>query len=411
MSRANELKMRLKENLSSLKRDIEGISNFLFLNPELSGQEYLASAYLSEFMITHGFSVDKGYCGFETAFRAEYALGNGDGPTIAFLAEYDALPLSGHAMGHEALKKTNKAGHICGHNWIAAATVGVSVCLSRLSGINGRIVLIGTPAEETIGCKVDMIKAGAFDDIDVVIQPHLESFTDINCTALALDAVEFRFFGKATHAASYPHLGINALDAVQLMFSGVNALRQQLRDDVKICGIVTSGGEASNIIPDYASCRYTVRSSDRKYLNEVTRRVINCAKGAELMTGARMEYGFFENQTDDILNIDLLQNLLKINMVEAGVENIRENAIMPTGSSDIGNVSQVCPTMYFEINIESDKPFFTHDPVALEYVDSDYAYIKLDQVIRIMGGMAIQLFEDAEMVEAVKKRHIELRTI
>lgn len=169
--------------------------------------------------------------------------GNAEGPCIAFIAEYDALPVVFRWKMNvkRGSGKIIKPGHTCGHNWIAAAAVGASLGLSKLKGLDGRVVLIGTPAEETVGSKVDMVKAGAFDDVDIVIEPHLESFTDINCTALALDALEFRFYGKATHAASYPYKGINALDSVQLMFAGVNALRQQLREDVKICGIITSG--------------------------------------------------------------------------------------------------------------------------------------------------------------------------
>lgn len=404
---------KLKKTFKNLEKtygeEFEEISNFIFMNPELSGFEFASSAYLADYMKNHGFSVDTGYCGYETALRAEFILGNGDGPTIAFLAEYDALPVA-DSNNITSIKRT-VPGHSCGHNWISAATAGVCVTLSKSEGINGKVVLIGTPAEETIGSKVDMIKQGAFEDIDIVMQPHLESFTDINCTALASDAIEFRFYGKATHAASYPHKGINALDAVQLMFSGVNAMRQQLRDDAKICGIVCSGGEAPNIIPDYASAKYSIRAADRNYLNEVTQRVVNCARGAELMTNASMQYEYFENPTDDILNVKTLQNMLKENMIEEGINNIGDTAVMPTGSSDIGNVSQVCPTMYFEIDIEADKPFYTHSEIALEYVNSDYAYRKLHQVIRIMGNISLELYEDKQLVESIKKEHLMSRSI
>lgn len=400
-----------REHLEFLNR-IEDVCDFIFRNPELSEEEYVCSAFLADFMEEQNFSVEQDYCGYETAFRAEYILGDGKGPAIAFLAEYDALPVVYSEAEDKRRGKKNKVikpGHTCGHNWISAATAGVSTVLSKLKGLNGRLILIGTPAEETVGSKVDMIADGAFDDIDIVIQPHLESFTDISCTALALDALEFRFYGKATHAASYPYKGVNALDAVQLMFSGVNALRQQLREDVKVCGIVTSGGEASNIIPDYASCRYTVRAKNRTYLDEVTQRVINCAKGAELMTGAVMEYDFFENQTDDILNIDILQETIKKYMLLEGISNINDVGINPTGSSDIGNVSQVCPTMYFEIDIEADGNFYTHDKTALQYVNSEYAYKKLHQTIRVMGNMAIELILRPELVERAKLKHMEVK--
>ncbi len=406
------LKSKFSEIEEGLGGEFEEISNFIFMNPELSGVEYVASAYLIDYMKSHGFSVTGSYCDYDTAFRAEYVLGTGQGPTIAFLAEYDALPITKiQSVGPNKTVKSIVPGHSCGHNWISASTAGVCTCISKLEGIDGRVVLIGTPAEETVGSKVDMIKAGAFDDIDIVIQPHLEGFTDINSTALASDAIEFRFSGKATHAASYPHKGINALDAVQLMFSGVNAMRQQLKDDVKICGIISSGGEAPNVIPDYASCRYSIRSAERSYLNEVSQRVVNCARGAELMTGAQMTYEYFENPTDDILNVEILQALLKENMIAEGIQNIRDNIVMPTGSSDIGNVSQVCPTMYFEIDIEADGPFFTHEDIALDYVNSPYAYKKMHQVIRIMGNMTIDLLSDSRRVDEIKKQHMQSRRI
>lgn len=406
----------LKDELSKVEAlhsvEFEEISNFIFLNPELSGVEYVSSAYLMDYMRANGFDVTADYCGYDTAFRAEYTLGTGEGPAIAFLAEYDALPVSNTSKSGQAKSlKMTVPGHSCGHNWISATTAGSCVCLSKMDELDGRIILIGTPAMETVGCKVDMVKQGAFDDIDIVMQPHLEGFTDINCTALASDAIEFRFSGKATHAASYPHKGINALDAVQLMFSGVNAMRQQLKDDVKICGIVTSGGDVSKVIPEFASCRYSIHAAERAYLNEVSRRVIDCARGAELMTGAQMSYEYFENSTDDILNVELLQALLKKSMIEEGIENIRDDAVMPTGSSDIGNVSQACPTMYFELDIESDQPFYTHEDIALDYVNSSFAYKKIHQAIRIMSNVAIELISDTMLVDEVKKQHMKKRNI
>lgn len=412
----NETIHRLKNELRAIEekfaQEFEEISNFIFMNPELSGMEFVSSAYLMDILKSHEFSVVGNYCDYETAFRAECVLGSGEGPVIALLAEYDALPVSDRTS-EDWGQASNRIvpGHTCGHNWISAATVGTCVSLSKLTGVDGKIVVIGTPAEETVGSKVDMIRHGAFEDIDIVLMPHLEAFTDIACTALASDAIEFRFAGKATHAASYPYEGINALDAVQLMFSGVNAMRQQLKDDVKICGIVTSGGDVPNIIPDYASCRYSIRASERSHLNEVTQRVINCARGAELMTGARMTYSYFQNPTDDILNLPILQSVLKKNMIDEGIQNIRDDVVMPTGSSDIGNVSQVCPTMYFELDIESNRPFFTHSDIALDYVNSHFAYTKLHQAIRVMGNMAIEIFMDDALVPEAKRQHINMRSM
>ncbi len=136
-------------------------------------------------------------------------------------------------------------GHACGHNWIAAGTYGAALVLSKFkNNFKGKVILIGTPAEETLGGKVNMVEQNAFDDIDIVLQMHLEANNNLNCKTLAIDCIKFQFTGKAAHAAAHPDEGINALDAVQLMYSGINCLRQHITSDSRIHGIITSGGDA-----------------------------------------------------------------------------------------------------------------------------------------------------------------------
>ena len=190
--------------------------------------------FLLKTLKQHEFEIIENYCDLPTAFRAEFSCG--EGPSIAFLAEYDALP----GYGPDKVP-----GHACGHNWIAAGTCGAAIVLSKLKeDFKGKIVVIGTPAEETIGGKVNMVEANAFDDIDVVLQMHLESNNNLECKTLAIDCIKFQFTGKAAHASSHPEKGINALDAVQLMFAGINALRQHITSDARIHGIITYGGDA-----------------------------------------------------------------------------------------------------------------------------------------------------------------------
>lgn len=213
----------------------------------------------------------------ETAFRAE--KGNG-GPKIAFLAEYDALP--GYGPGKDQL------GHACGHNWIAASSFGAAAVLGRLTEELGcTAVWIGTPAEETVGGKVDLVRAGAFDDVDLVLQMHLGDRTELHPHFLAMDSIEFTFEGVATHASNTPERGVNALDACNLTFCGINALRQHITPDARIHGIITQGGVAPNITPSHCVARFYVRAARREYLNSLTEKVINCARGAELMTARR----------------------------------------------------------------------------------------------------------------------------
>ena len=386
------IKQRSYEIEDELSKEIEAVSDFIFNNPELGDEEYISSKYLVDKMKEYGFNTVYPYCNLDTAFRAE--LGDESGPTIAFLAEYDALPGYG---------ENKEPAHACGHNWIAASTLGACIVLSKLKeNFKGKIVLIGTPAEESTGGKCDLVKAGAFDDIDVCDQMHIESFNNVNCKALAMDSLEFSFEGVAAHAASHPHMGVNALDAVQLTFAGINALRQHVTPDVRIHGIVSNGGDAPNIVPEKAACKFYIRASERSYLNELTEKVINCAKGAELMTGAKLSYRYFENSFDNIINNKVLQDITKKNLVQVGITDILEGKEGPVGSTDIGNVSQVCPTMYTEIALDINPMVYVHEEAFLNYANSKEAYDKLHKSVKAMVGCALEIYLQDGLLDEIK---------
>lgn len=388
-----ELKKEMYEIEKSMEKEIEGISDYIFKHPELGNDEFKSADYLIKTLEKHGFSVEKNYCGMETAFRGE--IKNGEGPKIAFLAEYDALP----GYGPE-----KKPGHACGHNWIAASTCGAAIVLSKLiKKINGTVVLIGTPAEETVGGKVPMVEKGAFNDIDIVLQMHLESRNNVACTTLAIDCLKFQFRGRAAHAAAHPEEGVNALDAINLMYAGIGCLRQHITSDARIHGVITSGGSAPNIVPDFTECKFHIRAGKRKYLDTLTQKVINIAKGAALMTGTTVTYEKFENSFDDLVSLPTLQHLMKDNLEEVGVTNILTEKASLSGSSDIGNVSQVCPTMYTEMNLETDEKCYVHDEAFLKYVNSPKAYDKLHKGVKAMCGVAIDIFEDKNLLKKIKE--------
>lgn len=392
------IKKRAYEIENELGKEIEEVCDFIFNNPEIGEEEYISSKYLVDKIKEYGFDITYPYCNIDTAFRAE--LGDNDGPTIAFLAEYDALPGYG---------ENKEPAHACGHNWIAASTLGACMVLSKLKeNFKGKIVLMGTPAEETTGGKCDLVKAGAFDDIDVCYQMHIEAFNNINCKALAIDSIEFSFRGVAAHAASHPHMGVNALDAVQLTFAGINALRQHVKSDVRIHGIVSNGGEAPNIVPEKASCKFYIRASERSYLDEVTKKVINCAKGAELMTGAKLSYRYFENSFDNIVNNKALQDITKNNLIEVGITDILEGKDGPVGSTDIGNVSQVCPTMYTEIALDINPMVYVHEKEFLNYANSEEAYDKLHKSVKAMVGCALDIYLEDDLLDEIKKNHLNI---
>ena len=232
-------KERIGREVESLADDLFAVSDFLLANPEIAYQEFKARDYLSGMLEQKGFEVTKGVGNVETSFLARPADCRPSRPTVALLAEYDALP---------------KIGHGCGHNLIAAAGLGAVVALRRILGDTaGGLVLVGTPAEEGGGGKVRLAEAGVFDEMDAAMMFHPGS-TNIPAKGM-LGRIKFKieFFGRTAHASGSPDKGINALDALVLAYSGINAYRQHLRPDGRIHGIITHGGDAPNIIPDYAA--------------------------------------------------------------------------------------------------------------------------------------------------------------
>jgi amidohydrolase len=254
---------------------------------------------------------------------------------VAFLAEYDALPGLGHA---------------CGHNIIGTAAVGAALALAPLlSELSGSVHVFGTPAEETNGAKVPLAAGGAFAGIDAAMMIHPSGRTVLAAPSLAMDALEFRFRGRAAHAASAPHEGINALDAVILTFNAINALRQHVRPDVRIHGIITKGGEAPNIVPEEAVARFYVRAARRRYLNQVVEKVINCARAGALATGAELTVSNFEYSFDEMRNNSALAAAMEANLSRLGEEVVPSGEGM--GSLDMGNVSHVVPAIHPYISI------------------------------------------------------------
>lgn len=393
---SNEFGNLVPEVEKELGNEFEAINHFVFEHPELGLREHKSAAYLAEYMKKKNFRVETPYCGFDTAFCAQWGE---EGPVIAFLAEYDALPGYGE-------DKHN--GHACGHNWIAATTTGAAAVLAevcRRKNIQARIRLIGTPAEETYCAKVKMVEDGIFSDVDCAIQAHLSSGTCICPKALALTALDIRYKGKAAHSSMAPWDGINALDAVQLFYAGVNALRQHVKPDIRLHGVVTEGGQAANIVPDKASCLFYVRSAHRNYLNTVLAKVLNVAKGSALMTGAELEIRYPELPMDDLVDLPALEELVDQHLRAQGVIPTvsAEEAALLAGSTDIGNVSHVCPTCYFEVGLASPEPFEAHQESALSLVDSPYAYERLHQVVNTMAGMGLELILDPELRKCVRQ--------
>jgi amidohydrolase len=310
------------------------VSKELYRNPEIGLQEFKASALLSDILAREGFILERGLAGMDTAFRARWGCA---GPCISILAEMDALPEMGHA---------------CGHNVIAAAALGAALVLRDcLPQDMARIVVLGTPAEEMGIGKIDLIKAGAFEAIDFAMMVHPSSRRYVVKQYLGLARIRFRFTGKSAHAAAYPEEGVNALDGVIQTFNAINALRQQLRQDVRVHGIVTEGGVVPNIIPEKASCFFYVRAGDLAELERVRERVIDCARGAALASGCTMEVEVDARQLAPFRINRRFSALYSAQLRYLGLEESAVQEELHRGSSDIGNVSQVVPTIHPHVPI------------------------------------------------------------
>ena len=339
-----ELKRKVKDSVESQKQQLIQLSLNIHDNPELGFKEEKASAWLTSYLEDNGFHVERGIAGLPTAFRATYGQGR---PKIALLAEYDALP---------------KIGHGCGHNIIGVSAAGAAVASkSVIDKLGGSIVVMGTPGEESFGGKIDMVKAGAFKEIDVAMLVHPEVRNMPTEEALACSSLEVEFFGRPAHAASQPHKGINALDAMILAFTSINSLRQHIRGDARIHGIITDGGEAPNIVPAHSAAVFLVRALDNDYLAELKDKVLNCFAGASVASGARLEYSWRDRTYAPLTSNMTLVELFKQNLESLGRQVETCDPRLGLGSTDMGNVSQVVPSIHPTIAI-APREVLIHTP-------------------------------------------------
>lgn len=319
------------------------MSDYIYNNPELGNEEYKAVEALTTFLKEHNFKIESPIADMDTAFKATFDSGK-PGMTIGYLCEYDALP---------------KIGHGCGHNMIGVMSAGAGVALSKvLHEIGGKVIVYGTPAEETNGGKVILAEAGVFDELDAAMIVHPDGETRASGSSSALYPIRFIYKGKTAHAASCPEKGINALNSVIQLFNGIDALRQHVTPDVRMHGIITKGGVAANIVPDEAIADFYFRASTKERVTEVVEKVKKIAEGAALMTGATLEMERYELPYDDLNTNEALSEMFNNNLRELGITDIKE-AKATGGSSDIGNVSYVAPTIHPYIGI-TDCPMVGH---------------------------------------------------
>jgi amidohydrolase len=380
-----KLKAQVIGGIDARHHQLSELSLKIHANPELAFQEVKASTWLTQYLGENGFSIERGICELPTAFRGSYGQGK---PAIAILAEYDALPNLGHA---------------CGHNLIAACAIGAGVA-SKLATdrFGGSILVIGTPAEEQYGGKAIMAERGAFDNVDMAMMVH-PGVCDVAITrALACLALEVEFFGKAAHSASRPEAGINALEAMINSFVAINSLRQHIEDKARIHGIITDGGEAANIVPAHSAGSFLIRAEDDNYLDELKEKVLNCFIGAATASGARLEYRWGEIRYAPLRNNLILAQLFTQNMQSLGrkVEALDPNKAF--GSTDMGNVSQLVPSIHPFIAI-APVEVVAHSPQFASAAASEAGIQGMLDAAKALAMTVVDLVADPQIVIKIKQ--------
>jgi len=378
------LKASVTGEIDAHRRQLSELSLKIHSNPELGFQEVKAAAWLTEYLEENGFSVEMGICDLPTAFRASYGQGK---PAIAIMAEYDALP---------------KIGHACGHNIIATCAVGAGVASKlAIDQFGGSILVIGTPAEELYGGKEIMAGRGAFDDLDMAMMVHPAVYDITIIEFLTCQSLDVEFFGKAAHAAACPEEGINALEAMLQSFTAINSLRQHIRDKARIHGIITDGGEAANIVPAHSAGNFIVRAQDSAYLDELKQRVLDCFTGAAIATGARLEYKWEDVYYAPMRSNLTLGQLFTKNMQSLGRKVQLSDLSKGFGSTDMGNVSQLVPSIHPFVAIASEEVLI-HSHQFASAAASEAGVRGLVDAAKALAMTVVDLTANPELVVRVK---------
>ena len=329
----------MKEEAKRLAEDLSGemfaFCRALHQDPELSLEETRASRSLAEALSRDGFRVQRGVADLPTSFVAT-ADGGKPGPGIAILAEYDALP---------------EVGHGCGHNLIAASALGAGKVLSRLRGrLPGGVRIIGTPAEETVGGKARMVKEGIFRGLDAALMVHPGTEFRVHTTSLACQSIQVVFEGKSSHAVTAPDRGVNALDPLVQLYLGVDAMRKGLTPEVRIPGVIVEGGKRANVVPDRAVGQFSIRARNRAAVEAILDRIVRMAQGLSAAGGARVTVIRIDEGYDEMLTNRVLAEIFKRNLSALGAET-NDAPRERMGSLDMGNVSQVVPSLHAYVAI------------------------------------------------------------
>ena len=368
------------------KEELKALSAGIWSNPELAYNEHGAHKLLTDYLEEKGFTVERGYTGLETAFRATFGSGR---PNVCVISEYDALPDIGHA---------------CGHNLIAeagvAAGLGLKAALECEGAPKGRVTVMGTPAEEGGGGKVKLINNGAFKDVDLAMMVHPFPGTLVRPIYNARRILKVGYFGKAAHAAAYPWEGVNALDAVVAAYTSVSVLRQQMKPTWRVHSVITKGGAKPNIIPEYAELLTNIRAPNIEELDMLTEKVVHCYEAAAQATGCQVKL-----EPEDAVYMDVQQNAVLAstfskNYRKLGVEFGDIGDIY--ASTDMGNVSYVVPSLHPNYAVGSGKEV-NHSKAFTAVTNTPAAHDNTLLAAKAMAHTAIDVLATEGLLEEVKK--------
>jgi amidohydrolase len=370
---------RVDKVIDTLSARAIALSDAMAADPEISEQEFRSSKAHADFLKDAGFEVEYPFFGLPTAYNATIAAG--EGGKVCIMAEYDALP---------------EIGHACGHNVHGAMSLLAGAALAPfMKEIGGELWVTGTPAEESNGAKIIMSEKGLFDRFDLALMIHSgNDKSHVRYRCLAMDSLEFRFTGKASHAAAAPWAGRNALNGAQLFFHAMDMMRQHVTPDVRIHGIYTLGGAACNIVPEAATVRFYFRAERRAYLDTLMDKVYKAAKGCAMATDTEVEWSSFELSFGNMQPNNAAETMMEGVFDECGV--LFGPSPGPQGSSDIGNVSMRCPALQPMLSI-IDKPYAWHTREFAASTTGPLAHQALVQGARIIARATLRALLDAEL--------------
>ena len=365
--------------LASLSRDIHA-------HPELAYEERHAVAAISAVLERAGHRIERGIGGLETAFRAR--VGPADGPAVALLAEYDALP---------------EVGHGCGHNLIAISNVGAYlIAAASAARLEVGVELIGTPAEENGGGKIELLRKGIFDRIVAALSSHPagQGGWSVSGTGLGVVGKRVTFTGVASHAGSAPEKGRNALNAVIRFFVGIDGWRQQLETDSRVHGYISDGGKAMNVVPARAEAIFGLRAKERGSLDGMVERFGEIAKGAALLTGTKVEIAEYLPYYEPVRANLALGDVITEELRRLGVTP--ERGVLVTASTDLGNVSSKVPTDWVRFPV-SEKPVPGHSDRMRDASISDLAHRNAMITAEALGSAAVGIATDKALRDRIAK--------